>query len=83
MADMTRDTLRALRERAKAAMAEAEKEILICAGTGCIAGGSLKIYEYLKEECAKRGLTVRVGLLEEEGECACGGNHSVGLKKSG
>ena len=84
MAEMTRDTLRAHRERAKEAMTATEKEILICAGTGCIAGGSLKIYEYLKEECVKRGLQVRVGLLEEkEGQCACGQSHSVGLKKSG
>lgn len=84
MAEMTRDTLNALRERAKEAMTGTEKEILICAGTGCIAGGSLKIYDYLKEECTRRGLQVRVGLMEEkEGECACGQSHPVGLKKSG
>ncbi|MFR5823509.1 MAG: (2Fe-2S) ferredoxin domain-containing protein [Dysosmobacter sp.] len=36
--------------------------VLICAGTGCIASGSMKVYENLREECAQRGLQVYVGL---------------------
>ena len=36
--------------------------VLICAGTGCIAGGSLKIYDNIKAECESRGIAVYVGL---------------------
>ena len=32
---------------------------------GCIAGGSLKLYDYFKEECARRGMDVYVGLTQE------------------
>ncbi len=41
------DLIRARRE-AKAAMEQEKFRILICAGTGCLAGGSAKIYEKLK-----------------------------------
>ena len=83
MAKLTREMLDARRVKAKVSLNREGKKILICAGTGCIAGGSLKIYEYMKEEIARRGLGVHVGLLEEqEGQCACHGN-SVALKKSG
>ena len=41
------DLIRA-RKEAKAAMEQEKFRILICAGTGCLAGGSAKIYEKLK-----------------------------------
>ncbi|MBO5388873.1 MAG: NADH-quinone oxidoreductase subunit NuoF [Lachnospiraceae bacterium] len=41
------DLIRARRE-AKVAMEQEKFRILICAGTGCLAGGSAKIYEKLK-----------------------------------
>ena len=83
MANMTRDMLDARRANAKKAMEGQGKQILICAGTGCIAGGSLQIYDYMKEECERRGLCVHVNLMEEEGECSCGSKDSVSMKKSG
>jgi NADH-quinone oxidoreductase subunit F len=53
------------------------KKVLICAGTGCVAGGSLEIYERLKEIMQERSLPFSVELEEEpHGE-------SIGLKKSG
>ncbi len=82
MADMTRDMLQTRRANAKKAMDGQGKQILICAGTGCIAGGSLEIYDYIKTECERRGLCVHVNLMEEEGECSCGSN-GVAMKKSG
>ena len=82
MANMTREMLDARRANAKKALESQKKQILICAGTGCIAGGSLKIYDYIKSECERRGLCVHVNLMEEEGECSCGGD-SVAMKKSG
>ena len=31
--------------------------VVICGGTGCIAGGSLKVYEAFQEEMKKRNIT--------------------------
>jgi len=42
------------------------KRIVICAGTGCIANGSLKVYEAFKEYIFKNNLNVVVDLKEEE-----------------
>ena len=58
MSKMTRDMLDARRVQAKMAAAAQTRTVLICAGTGCIAGGSMKIYENIKAECEKRGLSV-------------------------
>ncbi|MDF2676388.1 MAG: hypothetical protein K0Q97_686, partial [Bacillota bacterium] len=50
-------------------------KVIVCGGTGCVAGGSLLIYDKLKEMVSEKGLLVDVDLyLEEEG---------IGVKKSG
>ena len=48
------------------AFAAQKKRIVICAGTGCVANGSLEIYEALVNEIEKRGLDVNVNLKEEK-----------------
>ena len=53
------------------------KKIYVCGGTGCVAGGSMEIYEKLKNLIEAKGLTCQVELEKEEE-----GNH-IGLKKSG
>jgi NADH-quinone oxidoreductase subunit F len=40
--------------------------ILICAGTGCVANGSLQVYEKLQAEVAQRGCYISVQMLLEE-----------------
>ncbi len=65
MPEMNRERLEVRRVKAKRALSYQKKQILLCAGTGCIAGGSLKLYDYFKEECARRGLDVFVGLTQE------------------
>jgi NADH-quinone oxidoreductase subunit F len=59
-------------EQAQAALARENMRILICAGTGCVASGSLKVYESLKAKLAEKGLNIKLELMEEkEGEpCA-------------
>ena len=47
----SRDDLNAIRAKAEERVAGYKCRILICAGTGCLAGGSLKIYEKLCELC--------------------------------
>ena len=51
--------------------------ILVCACTGCIAGGSMKVYETLTALCTERGLKARVALREE------GGHDTLHFKRSG
>lgn len=65
MAEMNRERLEVRRVKAKRALSYQKRQILLCAGTGCIAGGALKLYDYFKEECARRGLDVYVGLTQE------------------
>ena len=61
---MTRDSFHVFQANARNALKQSEQvpSILICAGTGCIDGGAMKIYDNLKTECEKRGLPVYVGL---------------------
>ena len=59
MSKLTREEFRALRTRAEHDLAQSREvpSILICAGTGCIAGGAMKIYDNFKSECEARGLS--------------------------
>jgi NADH-quinone oxidoreductase subunit F len=52
-----------------------KKKVLVCAGTGCVAGGSLEIYNTLREMVAEKGLLVELELQEEK--------EGIGVKKSG
>lgn len=73
----TRNELDAIRALYKSSLDKQYKQILICAGTGCVAGGSLDIYKRLQEIIDERGIKLSI-VLEEEPHDA-----SVGLKKSG
>ena len=61
---LTRDSFHVFQANARNALRQSRQvpSVLICAGTGCIAGGAMKIYENIKSECEKRGLQVYVGL---------------------
>ena len=80
MSVLTRDGFRVMRETAEEALRRSRDavNVLICAGTGCIAGGSLKVYETMRQECERRGLSVYVGLTEHSGE-----EKSLHVKMSG
>ena len=60
----------AIREQCKAALDRRKVCFRVCAGTACIAGGSLEVYEELKKQIQQRGINVDVELLFEGGE-AC------------
>jgi len=77
---LTREEFRALRTRAEHDLAQSREvpSILICAGTGCIAGGAMKIYDNFKSECEARGLKVYVGLKHDTDE-----EKSLHVKMSG
>lgn len=51
------------------------KKVLVCAGTGCVAGGSLEIYDLIKKRVEEKELLVEVELQQEK--------EGIGVKKSG
>ncbi|SHE33990.1 NADH-quinone oxidoreductase subunit NuoF [Desulforamulus putei] len=61
----SREDLLKLQQKAKAALADQKMRILVCAGTGCVANGSLKVYESLKNLIAEKGLLAEVDLVKE------------------
>ena len=53
------------------------KQVVICGGSGCVAGGSLKVYDRMKQLIEERGLRIDVVLQHESHD------ESIGLKHSG
>ena len=76
----TRESFHVYQSKAKNALRSSEQctSILLCAGTGCIAGGALKIKEELEKECKKRKVPVYIGLKHDTDE-----EKSLHLKMSG
>lgn len=56
---------------------EEKKRILVCAGTGCVSGGSLEIFDRLTELMHEKNIPCTVELQEEPH------SDTVGMKKSG
>ena len=74
---LNRDDLINIRNEYKNSFKSQHKKILICAGTGCIAGGSLEIYDELVKLMKDKGIDCELGLQKEPHD------ESVGIKKSG
>ena len=72
----TKLTFDAQRWKAEEALAREGVSIMVCAGTGCIAGGSLEVYEELRRICAEKGLAVSVSFSEHADD-------AIHLKKTG
>ncbi len=73
----SREELQAYRDLAKKAYDAQVKKIVVCAGTGCVASGSIEIHDKLKKLMEEQGLPVSVELMKDpHGE-------EIGLKKSG
>lgn len=73
----SRQELELKQKEYKASLNSQKKQILICAGTGCVAGGSLEIYARMKELIEQKGLRCAIKLEKEPH------SDSIGLKKSG
>ncbi|MBS4023830.1 MAG: NADH-quinone oxidoreductase subunit NuoF [Dethiobacter sp.] len=54
-----------IRDECKAAYARRKTRFLVCAGTGCVAGGSLAVYGELKRLLSEKGIDADVELLFE------------------
>ena len=77
---LTREEFAAMRRGAEhdLQMSAQTPSVLICAGTGCIAGGAMHIYDNFRKECESRGLQVYVGLHHDNDE-----EKSLHVKMSG
>ena len=73
----TREELDAFRAQAAAAYKRQTQKIIICGGTGCVAGGSLKVFDRLKELIEAEGIAVELDIQKEPHE------NAIGLKQSG
>lgn len=72
-----RQDLIELREAYSAALKLQTRKILVCAGTGCMAGGSLDIHDELIRLIEEKGIKCSVELEKDPH------NESIGIKKSG
>ena len=62
-------------QKSAAALRNQKIKVLVCAGTGCVAGGSIEIYNKIKAMVEERGLRAELELQEEK--------EGIGVKKSG
>ncbi len=69
------EELKAYSAGSVAALANQKKKVLVCAGTGCVAGGSLEIYKKIRELIDQKNLLVDLELQQEK--------EGIGVKKSG
>ena len=68
---MSNDTVKTvdlekIRDDYKAAAARIQRRIIICAGTGCVANGSLEVRDALAEALKEAGVDVALELKKEE-----------------
>ena len=68
---------RALQQACMAAREAEKRKILVCCGTGCVAGGNLNVYQALKTRMDELGVACEVSLNDNHG------GDAIGLKKSG
>jgi NADH-quinone oxidoreductase subunit F len=74
---LNRDDLMNMSEVYKSSLDKQTRKILICAGTGCVAGGALNIYQEFVRIMEEKGINCAVSLEKEPHD------ESVGIKKSG
>lgn len=63
------------KEKFRNSLYKQTKKIIVCGGTGCVAGGSIDIYEELKRLVKEKGILAEVDLYKED--------EGIGMKKSG
>ena len=58
---LTRSKFHLLQTEARDLLNAQKLKVLVCAGTGCVANGSMKVYDTLKAACGMRAHTLREG----------------------
>ncbi|HHU61173.1 MAG TPA: (2Fe-2S) ferredoxin domain-containing protein, partial [Natronincola sp.] len=59
----TLEQIKSIEKGYNEAMKKGKAQILVCAGTGCVAGGSLSVYAALVEELKNRNLFTTINCL--------------------
>jgi NADH-quinone oxidoreductase subunit F len=72
-----REDLHKIRELYKNRLNHETKKVLVCAGTACVAGGSLEIYDEFLRLAKEMGIPCSIDLQREDSE------EHTGIKKSG
>ena len=78
MSTMLLEDLKAAGEAHRAASSQFQRRVVICAGTGCMANGAMKVHQELRTEAERHGLTLAIELDDEQS-----GNRDGRLTKSG
>ncbi len=78
----TRQEFIKLKEILQANYQSETKKVIICGGTGCVAGGSLKLYSRIRELLEERDVSVIVEI-DKKPHDHDHGEKNVGIKKSG
>ena len=71
------DEFKALQAKYMAAREAEKRKVLVCCGTGCVAGGNLNVYNELKKRMDELGIPCEVQLADDPS------GDAIGLKKSG
>ena len=71
-----RQDLISLRETCKVASGKEKKKILVCSGTGCVASGSVDVYNTFLQLIEEMGIPCSAEMMNDDG-------HDIGLKKCG
>ena len=71
----TLEEFRAAGEAYRRLLEAQKKKVLVCSGTGCVAAGSLKVYEKFQDVMNRKGLSFELELEEDPHK------DLVGLKK--
>ena len=82
MPTVTKEILQNCADQFRNAMKGADHRIVVCAGTGCVANGSLEVFHAFEQKIKDVGLNVKVLLRYEDGSTDDGKNF-VRLSKSG
>ena len=48
------------------AQSQVKRRIILCAGTGCVSSGSMKVYDAVKKELEAKGLNILVELQKKK-----------------
>ena len=69
------EELKALQKQYKKSLNKQYKKVIVCGGTGCVANGSMEVYNKLKKLVDEKGILAEVNLEKED--------EGIGMKKSG
>jgi NADH-quinone oxidoreductase subunit F len=76
-------TLEERKQNFDACMSQYKARIIICAGTGCVANGSLEVYDRFQEYIGEKGLSVTVTLKKEKADYILSGSGCQGFCQMG